>query len=109
MAKPNNPLLELDAHWRPMFAHPERDHHLMAITSSRRTKSGARFRLATDNGTAAHLAITFIQPEVVRFQLFPHHPAASQADPQYVLGPYLLVAPLFSEEGHCRLYLPPGQ
>jgi alpha-D-xyloside xylohydrolase len=42
------------------------------------------------------------------FLEFPDDPSAYQADLQYMLGPYLLVAPVFNEEGHCRFYLPPG-
>jgi alpha-D-xyloside xylohydrolase len=34
--------------------------------------------------------------------------SAYQADLQYMLGPYLLVVPVFNEEGRCRFYLPPG-
>ncbi|MDP2950143.1 MAG: glycoside hydrolase family 31 protein [Chloroflexota bacterium] len=71
MAKPRSPLTELAARWCPIFADPDRDYHwLAAIRSVRRTKSGARLGLAADDGTAAHLAVTFVQPEIVRLQLF---------------------------------------
>jgi len=43
------------------------------------------------------------------FLEFPDDPSAYKADLQYMLGPYLLVAPIFNQEGRCRLYLPPGQ
>lgn len=67
---PNNPLAELAARWRPIFAQPGRQyHHLAALRSFRRTRSGARFRVASDDGTTAHLAITFVHPEVIRVQL----------------------------------------
>ena len=75
MAKPQSPLTELAARWCPIFADPERDYHyLTAIRSFRRTKSGARFRLAGDDGAIAHLALTFVEPEVVRVQLFLDEP-----------------------------------
>ena len=61
-----NPLAELAARWRPVFAQPGRQyHHLAALRSFRRTRSGARFRVASDDGTAAHLAITFVHPQVI--------------------------------------------
>ncbi len=75
MAKPNNPLMELDARRQPIFADPQRDyHHLMAIHSFRRTKSGVRFRLDSEDGSLAHLILTFVRPEVIRFQLFREEP-----------------------------------
>ena len=44
MTKANNPLLELDARWRPIFADPQRDYHyLTAIDSFRRTGAGRAF------------------------------------------------------------------
>jgi len=71
MTKPNSPLLELDARWRPIFADPGCDYHyLTAIDSFRRTDSGARLRLITDDDSPAHLTLTFVRPEVVRVQLF---------------------------------------
>ena len=71
MTKANNPLLELDARWRPIFADPQRDYHyLTAIDSFRRTESGARLRLTADDDSPAYLSLTFVQPEVVRVQLF---------------------------------------
>jgi len=71
MAKANNPLLELDSRWRPIFADPQRDYHyLTAIDSFRRTKAGARFRLTADDDTRLHLDLTFVQPEIVRIELF---------------------------------------
>src|SRR4030042_416610 len=70
MPKPNNPLTELDSRWRPIFADPPRDYHyLTAVRSVRRTRSGARFDLNDDGGGAVHLIITFVRPDVVRFQL----------------------------------------
>ncbi len=71
MAEPRSPLVELTGHWRPIFADPERDYHyLTAIRSVRRTRRGARFVLAADDGNAANLALTFVRPEVIRVQLF---------------------------------------
>ena len=70
MATSQGPLTELARRWRPIFAQPGRQyHHLTALRSFRRTRSGARFRVASDDGTTAHLTITFVQPEVIRVQL----------------------------------------
>jgi alpha-D-xyloside xylohydrolase len=66
-----NPLTELASRWRPIFACPGRHYrYVAALRSFRRTSSGARFRLATDDGNTAHLTITFVHPEVIRIQLF---------------------------------------
>jgi alpha-D-xyloside xylohydrolase len=71
MTKANNPLLELDARWRPIFADPQRDYHyLTAIDSFRRTEGGARLRLTADDDSPANLILTFVRPEIVRIQLF---------------------------------------
>ena len=40
---------------------------------------------------------------------FPEDPVAPGLDRQYMLGPSLLVAPVFNEEGRCRVYLPAGR
>ncbi|WOF24237.1 alpha-xylosidase [Microbacterium betulae] len=40
---------------------------------------------------------------------FPDDPAAAYLDRQYLLGPDLLVAPVFSAEGEVELYLPEGE
>jgi len=40
---------------------------------------------------------------------FPDDPQAVGLDRQYMLGASLLVAPVFNEEGRCRLYLPGGR
>jgi alpha-D-xyloside xylohydrolase len=39
---------------------------------------------------------------------FPHDPACRTLDRQYMLGPDLLVAPVFSEDGEVEVYLPEG-
>jgi alpha-D-xyloside xylohydrolase len=39
---------------------------------------------------------------------FPHDPACRTLDRQYMLGPDLLVAPVFSEDGAVEVYLPEG-
>ncbi|MGQ9571727.1 MAG: TIM-barrel domain-containing protein [Dehalococcoidia bacterium] len=66
-----NPLTELAGHWCPIFAEPGRQYHyLVALHSVRRIRNGARFSLTTDDGTTAQLVMTFVQPEVVRIQLF---------------------------------------
>ncbi|MDR3376172.1 MAG: alpha-xylosidase [Ancalomicrobiaceae bacterium] len=40
---------------------------------------------------------------------FPDDPAAESLDRQYMLGPSLLVAPVFSQEGDVQFYLPDGR
>jgi alpha-D-xyloside xylohydrolase len=40
---------------------------------------------------------------------YPQDPHTPYVDQQYLLGPYLLVAPVFNEEGRCNIYLPPGR
>ncbi|HTP59395.1 MAG TPA: alpha-xylosidase, partial [Spirochaetia bacterium] len=40
---------------------------------------------------------------------FPEDPACAWLDRQYMLGPSLLVAPVFSEDGEVCYYLPPGR
>jgi len=40
---------------------------------------------------------------------FPHDPLAGALDRQYMLGPSLLVAPVFNDEGRCGVYLPAGR
>jgi alpha-D-xyloside xylohydrolase len=43
------------------------------------------------------------------FLEFPDEPACSYMDRQYMLGPDLLVAPVFSEDGEVSYYLPEGE
>jgi alpha-D-xyloside xylohydrolase len=40
---------------------------------------------------------------------YPSDPHTPYIDRQYLLGPYLLVAPVFNEEGRCNVYLPEGR
>jgi alpha-D-xyloside xylohydrolase len=40
---------------------------------------------------------------------YPDDPHSPYMDRQYLLGPYLLVAPVLNEEGRCNVYLPPGR
>jgi len=40
---------------------------------------------------------------------FPDDPAAAYLDRQYMLGDSILVAPVFSDDGPCEFYLPPGR
>jgi alpha-glucosidase (family GH31 glycosyl hydrolase) len=69
--KANNPLLELDSRWRPIFADPQRDYtHITAIDSFRRVANGVRLRLAADDDTRLNLVLTFVRQEIVRIQLF---------------------------------------
>jgi alpha-D-xyloside xylohydrolase len=43
------------------------------------------------------------------FLEFPDDPACAYLDRQYMLGPDLLVAPVFSEDGEVSYYLPEGE
>ena len=43
------------------------------------------------------------------FVAFPNEPTCRVLDRQYMLGPSLLVAPVFSENGEVEYYLPPGR
>jgi alpha-D-xyloside xylohydrolase len=43
------------------------------------------------------------------FLQFPNDPACAYADRQYMLGPDLLVAPVFSEDGEVSYYIPAGE
>ena len=71
MAKPFGPLVELADRWRPIFADPDRDYFcLTELRSARRTRGGAGLRVAADDGSILHLALTFVRPEVLRVQLF---------------------------------------
>jgi hypothetical protein len=61
MAEPSSPLVELVGRWRPIFADPERDYHyLTSIRCLRRTRRGARFALAVDDGSTLNLVVTFV-------------------------------------------------
>jgi alpha-D-xyloside xylohydrolase len=40
---------------------------------------------------------------------YPDDPHSPYIDRQYLLGPYLLVAPVFNDEGRCNVYLPSGR
>ena len=69
--RPSHPLAELADHWCPIFADPARDYHYLAsLRSFRRSRSGGRFELATDDQTPVHLVATFVWPEVVRIQAY---------------------------------------
>jgi alpha-D-xyloside xylohydrolase len=68
-----------------------------------------RYRLLPYLWALAHEALAGVP--VVRPLLleFPEDPVAPQCDLEYMLGPYLLVAPLFNDGGRRRVYLPAGQ
>lgn len=40
---------------------------------------------------------------------YPDDPTTHHLDSQYLLGPWLLVAPVFDQQGHVRVYLPRGR
>ncbi|CAM5263012.1 Alpha-xylosidase OS=Streptomyces glaucescens OX=1907 GN=SGLAU_03435 PE=3 SV=1 [Streptomyces glaucescens] len=55
---------------------------------------------------AAHrTGVPVMRPMVLEF---PHDPACRPLDRQYMLGPDLLVAPVFTEDGEVEVYLPEG-
>ncbi|MDH2413271.1 alpha-xylosidase [Nocardioides sp. CER19] len=54
---------------------------------------------------ASERGIPLMRPMVVAF---PDDPGAAYVDRQYMLGPDLLVAPVFSADGEVDVYLPPG-
>lgn len=54
---------------------------------------------------AAETGIPLMRPLVLEF---PDDPAVAYLDRQYMLGPSLLVAPVFSAEGDVEFYLPAG-
>ncbi|GAA2224213.1 alpha-xylosidase [Herbiconiux moechotypicola] len=57
-------------------------------------------------GLEAHrTGIPFMRPMLLEF---PHDPAVRHLDRQYLLGPSLLVAPVFSASGEVEYYLPAG-
>ncbi|WEK13425.1 MAG: alpha-xylosidase [Candidatus Microbacterium phytovorans] len=55
---------------------------------------------------AAETGIPLMRPLVLEF---PDDPAVAYLDRQYMLGPSLLVAPVFSAEGDVEFYLPAGE
>ena len=54
---------------------------------------------------AAATGLPVMRPMVLAF---PDDPTAAYLDRQYLLGPDLLVAPVFTESGDVELYLPAG-
>ena len=73
MAKPFGPLLEMADRWRPIFADPDRDYFcLTELRLARRVPQyvGAQLKVAADDGSTLHLALTFVRPEVLRVRLF---------------------------------------
>ncbi|QYR23246.1 alpha-xylosidase [Paenibacillus sp. sptzw28] len=56
-------------------------------------------------GQAAELGLPSMRAMVLEF---PEDPATETLDRQYMLGDSLLVAPVFSEQGHVSYYLPKG-
>ncbi|MGV9755668.1 alpha-xylosidase [Streptomyces tricolor] len=54
---------------------------------------------------AHHGGVPVMRPMVLEF---PHDPACRPLDRQYMLGPDLLVAPVFTADGEVEVYLPAG-
>jgi alpha-D-xyloside xylohydrolase len=68
-----------------------------------------RYRLLPYLYALAHEACETGVPVVRPLLLeYPDDPHAYHAELEYMLGPYLLVAPVFNAEGRCQFYLPPG-
>ncbi len=55
---------------------------------------------------AAQTGMPVIRPLVLAF---PNDPCGYQEDLEYMLGPWLLVAPVYDAGDHRRVYLPPGE
>jgi len=55
---------------------------------------------------AVHTGIPIMRPVQLEF---PDDPAVANLDRQYMLGPDLLVAPVFTESGEVEFYLPDGE
>jgi alpha-D-xyloside xylohydrolase len=55
---------------------------------------------------AAATGVPLMRPMVLEF---PDDPATAYLDRQYMLGPDLLVAPVFTEDGEVEFYLPAGE
>jgi len=69
-----------------------------------------RYRLLPYLWACAHEASRSLTPVVRPMYLeFPDDPVTPGVQHQYMLGPALLVAPVFNKEGHCRPYLPKGR
>ncbi len=55
---------------------------------------------------AVETATPLVRPLVLEF---PDDPTSHHVDTQFLLGPWLLVAPVFDADGRVRVYLPPGR
>lgn len=56
--------------------------------------------------TAAETGLPLLRPLALEF---PDDPVAPHVETQFMLGPSLLVCPVFNAEGRCRVYLPAGR
>ncbi|MDI6857163.1 MAG: glycoside hydrolase family 31 protein [Dehalococcoidia bacterium] len=69
-----------------------------------------RYRLLPYLWACAQEASRSLAPVVRPTYLeFPDDPLTASLQLQYMLGPWLLVAPVFNGEGRCRVYLPAGR
>jgi alpha-D-xyloside xylohydrolase len=68
-----------------------------------------RYRLLPYLWGLAHEALAGVPVARPLFLEFPDDPLAPQVDLEYMLGPYLLVAPVFDDGGRRQVYLPSGQ
>jgi len=68
-----------------------------------------RYRLLPYLWALAHEALAGVPVARPLFFEFPDDPLAPQVDLEYMLGPHLLVAPVFNDGGRRQVYLPPGQ
>ena len=72
--------------------------------------SRLRYRLLPYLYALAHEAAASLTPVCRPMCLeFPDDPLAAALDAQYMLGPSLLLAPVFNDEGRCTVYLPAGR
>jgi alpha-D-xyloside xylohydrolase len=68
-----------------------------------------RYRLLPYLWGLAHEALSGVPVARPLFLEFPDDPLAPYVDLEYMLGPYLLVAPIFNDGGRRKVYLPLGQ
>jgi alpha-D-xyloside xylohydrolase len=69
-----------------------------------------RYRLLPYLWTCAKEAVETATPVVRPLVLeYPDDPTTYHVDTEYLLGPWLLVAPVFDPQGRVRVYVPPGR
>ena len=96
-----------------MWSHGKGDHepysHGEAVESAARSFLNLRYRLITYLYSLHELAHRTGMPVLRSFQLQePQDAAGFRIDDQFFVGDNILVAPLFSDDGNRKLYLPEG-